>query len=149
MDNKEISDHKDKLFSENQYLLEVIENLTKEAKKLEKFKKNILTSIECENDGSLNPSNNYPSTNLDKFKYIPKKIPKMNIHASKSIQCLSINSVERNFNQQNLMLKTFDSNKSIEKDNRICANINMNKKTSEQKEKMEFKLDNEKYSKFI
>lgn len=145
IENKDVEDQKAKLFSENQYLLEVIENLTKEAKKLEKFKKNILSSIECENEGSVNPSS-IQSSNLDKFKYIPKKIAKgnYNFHPSKSIQSLSINSTERNYNTN--LMNTYETNKSSEKDNKILMNINNISRTTEANayDKKEFKLDNEK-----
>lgn len=144
-ENKDVEDQKSKLFNENQYLLEVIENLTKEAKKLEKFKKNILTSIECDNEGSINPTINQSST-IEKYKYFPKKITKgkYNNNPSRTIQSLSINSTERNYN--NNLMNTYETNKSLEKDNRIQMNINNISRTTDtnMNDKKEFKIDNEK-----
>jgi hypothetical protein len=145
IENKDVEEQKDRLLSENQYLLEVIENLTKEAKKLEKFKKNILTSIEFENEGSVLPNNSQSST-IEKYKYIPKKIGKgnYNYHQSKTIQSLSINSTERNYNTN--LLNTYETNKSLEKDNKILMNINNISRTNDANlyDKKEFKIDNEK-----
>jgi hypothetical protein len=145
IENKDIEEQKDKLFTENQYLLEVIENLTKEAKKLEKFKKNILTSIECENEGSVLPNNNQSST-VEKYKYIPKKIVKGShkYHPNKTIQSLSINSTERNYHTN--LMNTYETNKSLEKENKILMNINNMSRNTDVNlyDKKEFKIDNEK-----